>query len=210
MPPPDDIVVRDLRPDDVDPAIDLLADAFLDFPALQVIAGSDAGARERMRRLFALEFEPERTATSAIVAESDAGVVGALTFVDSPACSTSSAGRMLRFARIAGPRLVRTVRLFGRIERAHPSTPHRHLPTVGVAPALQGRGIGGALMGEYHRRCDSDGMASYLETIRWTDDSRPSHERFYARLGYRVSTVIAMAEAWSVLTMTRPARRAPS
>ncbi len=206
MPPPGDMVVRGLRSDDVAPAIELLADAFLDFPALQVIAGSDAGARERMRRLFALEFERESLA-SAIVAESDARVVGALTFVDSPDCSTSSAARMLRFARIAGPRLVRTVRLFGRIERAHPSTPHRHLPTVGVVPALQGRGIGGALMREFHRRCDIDGMASYLETIRWTDDSRPSHERFYARLGYGVSTVIAMADAWSVLTMTRPARR---
>jgi ribosomal protein S18 acetylase RimI-like enzyme len=206
MSPPDDMVVRDLRPDDVATAIDLLADAFLDFPALQVIVGTDAGARERMRRLFALEFEPERTA-SAIVAESDTRVVGALTFVDSPACSASSTGRMLRFARIAGPRLVRTVRLFGRIERAHPTTPHRHLPTLGVLPALQGRGIGGALMREFHHRCDTDGMASYLETIRWTDDARPSHERFYARLGYGVSTVIAMADAWSVLTMMRPARR---
>jgi len=204
MPQPDEAAIRDLRPDDVATTIDVLADSFLDFPALQVMAGTDAGARDRMARMFAMEFEPE-SKTSAIVAEIDGRVVGALTYTDSPSCSALSAGRMVRFVRIAGPRIFRAMRMLSRIERAHPGTPHRHLPTVGVDPAQQGRGIGRLLMEEFDRRCDTDGTSAYLETIRWTDPAKPSHERFYGRLGYVVRDVMPMTEEWMVLTMTRPA-----
>ncbi len=201
--PPSGLVIRDLRPDDVASAIDVFADSFLHFPALQVMAGSGAGARERMARMFAMEFEPE-SSSSAIVAELDGRVVGALTFVDAPRCSAMSAGRTLRFARIAGPRIIRTMRMFSRIDGAHPSTRHRHLPSVGVVPALQRSGIGRSLMEQFDRRCDADAIEAYLETIRWADASRPSHERFYRRLGYEVLAIIPMTDAWSVLTMSRP------
>jgi len=205
MPQPDGAAIRDLQLDDVGTAIDVLADSFIDFPALQVMAGTDAGARDRMARMFAMEFESE-SKTSAIVAEIDGRVVGALTYTDSPGCSALSAARMVRFVRIAGPRIFRAMRMLGRIERAHPGTPHRHLPTVGVDPARQGRGIGRLLMEEFDRRCDADRMGAYLETIRWADAGKPSHERFYGRLGYSVADVIPMTDEWSVLTMTRPAR----
>ena len=60
-------------------------------------------------------------------------------------------------------------------------------------------------MEEFDRRCDLDGMEAYLETIRWADPAKPSHERFYGRLGYAVADVIPMTDEWSVLTM-RPGR----
>jgi ribosomal protein S18 acetylase RimI-like enzyme len=200
---PDGVLVRDLRADDVAPAVDVFADSFLEFPALQVMAGTDGGARDRMARMFAMEFEPE-SKMAALVAELDGRVVGALTYTDSPSCSAMSAGRMVRFVRIAGPRIFRAMRMFGRMERVHPKTPHRHLPTVGVDPSLQNRGIGGHLMKEFGARCDSDRIGAYLETIRWADADRPSHERFYGRLGYTITDVVPMTPEWSVLTMTRP------
>jgi ribosomal protein S18 acetylase RimI-like enzyme len=204
MPQPDEVVVRDLRDHEVATAVDVFVESFLDFPALQVMTGSGAGARARMARMFAIQFEPEAH-ISALAAEIDGHVVGALTYTDSPRCSAMSAGRMLRFVRIAGPRIFRAMRMLGRIERAHPKTTHRHLPTIGVDPALQGRGIGRRLMEEFDRRCDAAGVEAYLETIRWADATRPSHERFYGRLGYAVADVIPMTEEWSVLTMRRPA-----
>jgi len=200
---PDGVLVRDLRADDVAPAIDVFADSFVEFPALQVMAGTDVGARDRMARMFAMEFEPESKMT-ALVAELDGRVVGALTYTDSPSCSAMSASRMVRFVRIAGPRILRAMRMFGRMERVHPKTLHRHLPTVGVDPALQNQGIGRRLMEEFDARCDADDIGAYLETIRWADTGRPSHERFYGRLGYSVTDVIPMTPEWSVLTMTRP------
>lgn len=198
------IIIRDLRSSDVPAAVDLLAEAFLDFPAMRVFAGSDDGARHRLQRMFAMEFEPDAHIT-AIVAEAEGRLVGALTYVDSPRCSTMSAGRALRFMRLAGPRIVRAMRMFGRIERVHPKAPHRHLPTIGVTPELQSRGVGQRLMEAFGDRCDADGRRAYLETIRWTDPSKPSHQHFYERLGYAVSDVIPMTEDWSVLTMSRTA-----
>ena len=58
-------------------------------------------------------------------------------------------------------------------------------------------------MGEFNRRCEEVGLEAYLETIRWSDASKPSHERFYGSLGYEVAEVIPMTDAWSVLAMTR-------
>ena len=113
--------------------------------------------------------------------------------------------RLASFMRIAGPRVVRAMRMFGRIERAHPKSPHRHLPSVGVSPGLQSRGVGGQLMDAFHAGCDRDHQAAYLETIRWSDPAKPSLERFYRRFGYVVSDVIHMTDEWEVLTMLRPA-----
>lgn len=207
--PPRDLVIRDLRPADRARATDLLAGAFADFPAMQVVVGSGAGARDRLRRTFALEFEPG-SPVSALAAELNGRLVGALTYLDSPACSEMSTGRMLRFVRIAGPRIVRALRMFRRIEQAHPSSAHRHLPSIAVLPELQSRGIGHLMMEAFHERADAAGRPAYLETIRWADASLPSLERFYVSQGYAVADEIPMTEAWSVLTMTRPVQPPPS
>lgn len=198
------VVVRDLEHLDTPTAIEVLTDSFLDFPAMQVMVGRGPGARERMAGVFAMEFEAE-AGMSGLVAELDGRVAGVLTFADSPSCSAMSAGRMVRLMRIVGPRVFGAMRMLGRIERVHPHSSHRHLPTIGVHPALQGRGIGARLMEVFDRRCDADGMDAYLETIRWSDPGRPSHERFYGRLGFTVLDVLPMTEAWSVVTMLRPA-----
>jgi ribosomal protein S18 acetylase RimI-like enzyme len=203
--PPSAVAIRNLRPPDIEAVVDVLSAAFTGFPVLQVLVGTDGDARARLRRVYAMELEPDSDA-SAVVAEQEGRIVGAITFSDSPACSAPSAGRTLRFMRIAGTRVFGAMRVFGRIERVHPKTPHRHLPTVGVDPDRQGEGIGRLLMEDFVRRCDEDAMGSYLETIRWSDASKPSHERFYRSLGFEVSDVLPMTDTWQVLTMTRPAR----
>ena len=206
MLPPGNLEVRELRrPVEARAAVELLTDAFLDFPAMQLLVGHDDGARARLRRLFAMEFDVD-SAVEALGAEIDGSLVGVLTYLDSPGCSAISSGRLVSFMRIAGPRVVRAMRMFGRIERVHPRAPHRHLPTVGVSTEWQSQGVGEALMKAFQERCDADGKVAYLETIRWTDPARRSHERFYRRLGYGVTDVVPMTDEWEVLTMTRPVR----
>jgi ribosomal protein S18 acetylase RimI-like enzyme len=168
-----------------------------------VLVGVGVDARSRLRRVYALELE-DSARESALVAEHDGSIAGALTYSDSPVCSSGSPGRTLRFMRIAGTRVFGAIRVFGRIERVHPGTRHRHLPSVGVVPALQGHGIGHLLMEEFTRRCDAAAMPAYLETIRWSDSQRPSLERFYTSHGFVVSDLVPMTEEWQVLTMTRP------
>jgi GNAT superfamily N-acetyltransferase len=196
-------VVRDLRPEDRDAAIGVLAASFEGFGPVDQLVGDGDKAQDRRRSMFEMTFT-EGTKQNVIVAERDGGIEGVLTYADRPDC-IPSARDSLAAVRIAGPRLLTLIRDFRMVDKAHPKTPHRHLPALGVCPEAQGRGIGGLLMAEYARRCDSAGLEGYLETIRWADPSRRAQERLYERHGFVVGEVVPMTDDWSMVTMKRPA-----
>jgi GNAT superfamily N-acetyltransferase len=139
-----------------------------------------------------------------LVAAQGGRVVGALTYADSPDCMAVSGLQARTYLRVYGRRLPAMVRSMVAILRMHPRTPHRHLPMVGVDPGCQGLGIGALLLAEYTRRCDEAGLPGYLETVRYREPGRPSHERLYGRHGFRVEHVTALDPAWSILGMVRP------
>jgi len=203
-----DIHVRDYVEADRQHVLDVLADAFTGFPPIDVIAGTDAGARDRRRRLFETDLQPAAR-HHVLVAETSGRVKGVLTFADSPACSAMSPRLMLTFLRIAGPRIFSTLDLYRKVDGAHLRRPHRHLVAIGVDPASQRSGIGSALTQEYGRRCDDEALDGYLESIRWSDPARPSHERFYRRHGFEIASEIPVSADWTGLTMLRPARSRP-
>jgi len=196
-----DIVVRDFRPGDRDAAVRMLTDAFIDFPPVQIVVGTGQGAAERLRRMDTITF-PGKSVV--LVAERDGQIVGVLTHADPPDCYAMTPRQMLGLVRIIGPRLLGTIRLFRATMRAHPKTPHRHLSQVAVDPSAQRLGVGAALMAVYCARCDEAGLPGYLETIAWTDSSRPSQRRLYERFGFEVAHESPGSDDWSGLTMIRP------
>ena len=170
---------------------------------MDVVVGVGPAAQGRLERLFEMALEPGG-GTSAVLAEVDGRIVGVLTYADSPDCASLSVGRTFRFMRIVGTRLWSTLWMFSRIEKLHPRTPHRHLPTIGVDPAWQGSGVGERLITHFSEGCDEASLDGYLETIRWANRSRPSHEAFYGRRGFVVADELALADDWRILTMKRP------
>lgn len=58
--------------------------------------------------------------------------------------------------------------------------PHWYAMVIGVDPARQGRGVGGALLGAVLARADSAGVACYLET------TQPRNVAFYRKHGFDV------------------------
>ena len=140
------IVVRDFRPQDRDAAIEVLAASFQGFGPADEVVGVDDKAPERRRRMFEMTLKKGAT-QNVIVAERDGRIEGVLTYADWPECSPSARDG-LAAVRIAGPRLFTLVRDFRKVGKAHPRTPHRHLPVLGVRPEAQGQGIGGLLMSE--------------------------------------------------------------
>ncbi len=196
-------VVRDFRPEDRDAAIEVLAASFQGFGPLDQVVGDDDKAQDRRRSMFEMTFK-NLAKQNVIVAERDGRIDGVLTYAEWPDC-IPSARDSLAAVRIAGPRLLTLIRDFSKVGKAHPRTPHRHLPALGVCPEAQGRGIGGLLMAEYCRRCDEAGLEGYLETTRWADPSRRAPERPYERYGFAVAEVVPMADDWSMVTMKRPA-----
>jgi GNAT superfamily N-acetyltransferase len=195
--------VRDFRPEDREAAIAVLAASFQGFGPMDQVVGDGDNAHDRRRRMFEMTFK-NLAKQNVIVAERDGRIEGVLTYADWPDCSPS-ARDSLAAVRIAGPRLWTLIRDFKVVGKAHPRTPHRHLPALGVRPQAQGQGVGGLLMAEYARRCDEAGLEGYLETIRSADPSTRAQERLYERHGFAVAEVVPMTDDWSMVTMKRPA-----
>ena len=90
--------------------------------------------------------------------------------------------------------------LFSQIGRARPQQPHWYLPSLGVDPAHQGQGVGGALLRAALERCDREGAASYLES------SSPRNVPLYERHGFEVQGEIRYGSSPPVIPMLRSAR----
>jgi len=75
---------------------------------------------------------------------------------------------------IDGPQLMQQMANF------HPREPHWYLPLIGVDPAHQNRGVGGALLRPVTDQCDRDGVLAYLES------SNPRNIPFYQRHGFEI------------------------
>ncbi len=196
-------LVRDFRPDDREAAIQVLAAAFQGFGPADQVVGVDGKAPDRRRRMFEMTLR-KGAKQNVIVAERGGRIEGVLTYADRPDC-IPSARDSLAAVRIAGPRLLPLIRDFREFDKAHPRTPHRHLPVLGVRPEAQGLGIGGLLMSEYARRCDEAALEGYLETTRWADPSKRAQERLYERHGFSEAEVVPMTDDWSIVSMRRPA-----
>ena len=89
---------------------------------------------------------------------------------------------------------------FEQMAHAHPAEAHWYLPTIGVDPAAQGEGIGGALMRHATERFDAEQALSYLES------SNPRNISLYLRHGFEVMGEIQVGSAPLVTPMLRQPR----
>jgi ribosomal protein S18 acetylase RimI-like enzyme len=94
---------------------------------------------------------------------------------------------------------------FDQMGKAHPEEPCWHLAFIGVDPALQGKGLGAALLTASLKRCDDDGLPAYLES------TNPANQSLYRRFGFEQIGLIEIDHAPPVFTMLRrPAKAATS
>ena len=198
------ISVRDMLPGDEETVVEVLTGAFLDFPPVQIVVGTDSGAKDRLRRLNQLTVAGPKSSRF-LVAERDGDVLGVLQCADQPDCFKMSGRQMLSMLPILGPRLLAAIRMFRDVGKVHPDTPHRHLSQVAVHPAAQGQGVGSVLMRAYCDSCDGEGLPGYLETVAWADPAKPSQQKLYERYGFVVEHESPGGDGWTGLSMTRAA-----
>ena len=90
--------------------------------------------------------------------------------------------------------------MFEKMGALHPHEPHWHLPLIGVDPAHQGKGIGGALLNYVLQSCDRDQVPAYLEA---------TSERsavLYARFGFEPVGRVQAEDGPPIIPMLRRAR----
>jgi ribosomal protein S18 acetylase RimI-like enzyme len=123
-----------------------------------------------------------------------------------PGQSKSTVRDDLAFSRaMLHPRLMRRAPLVGYgllgLEGHHPpAPPHWYLATLGTEPAVQGRGIGTAVLMPVLEECDRDGVGAYLES------SKERNVDYYARFGFRVTRELRLPRGPRVWLMWRDAR----
>ncbi|MEE2777063.1 MAG: GNAT family N-acetyltransferase [Acidobacteriota bacterium] len=89
--------------------------------------------------------------------------------------------------------------LFEEMDRHHPNDREVwYLPTIGVDPAYQRRGIGAALLQRQFGVCDQAGIQAYLES------SNPANMSLYERHGFRTTGQIQVGSSPVVHPMLRP------
>jgi GNAT superfamily N-acetyltransferase len=84
--------------------------------------------------------------------------------------------------------------------RHHPQEPHWYLPFIGVQPAWQGQGLGGALLDYALSVCDAAGLPAYLES------TSPRSQPLYERHGFEAVGEIKVGQCPPIVPMVRRAR----
>lgn len=83
----------------------------------------------------------------------------------------------------------------------HPTEPHWYLPLIGIDPACQGKGLGGALMRHALAEIDREGGIAYLES------SNPANVPLYQRHGFELLGTIQVGGSPEIFPMLRQPRR---
>lgn len=173
-------VIRRATLADVQLGADSLAGAFAGDPVMNWLIGSRADTRAQLRILFENSLGSELAKSTHIVDREDSGHAVALWHeVDDWKSPDAPMLRVLRSVfKIFRWRLPQAVRLISMVEAAHPEEPHRYLGFIGVDPAHQGKGFGGALLTSMTAECDDAGIPAYLES------SNPVNDALYHRFGF--------------------------
>lgn len=90
--------------------------------------------------------------------------------------------------------------VFDEMSKYHPAGAHWYLPLIGVDPAHQGKGHGGALLTYALQWCDRDGLPAYLES------TNPRNVPLYERHGFAALGAIQVGDSPPLVPMLRRAR----
>jgi ribosomal protein S18 acetylase RimI-like enzyme len=174
---------------DVRDVASVLARAFLEDPVMAYLLPGERHHR-RVSALFAATsrwYYMQHDATEVVW---DAGQVrGAAVWAPPGQWSPSLWRQLLAVPSVVGAlrtRIGAASLLFAASAKVHPEAPHWYLTAIGVDPAAQGNGFGGALLRSRLDRCDETGAPAYLEA------SKHANIAYYERFGFQVLDEIAV------------------
>jgi len=194
----DQPLVRLATADDIPQLAKALADAFLNDPVYTWMLPGTLRLRPRLRAMFTAEMEqyglPHGTVWTT------GGCDGALIALGPGAWEMPKSitlTQALTWMRAFGTRLSLAARVQRLMEEHHIREPHVYVRIVGVRAAVQGRGLGSALMRPTLQSADSAGLPAYIEA------STQRSAALYERLGFHHLDVLELPEGGPPLWLMR-------
>lgn len=195
--------LRTATANDVPRLAGALADAFVHDPVYTWMLPRGRRLNARLRAMFTAELEqyglPQGTVWT------NAGCDGAVVALPPGASEMPKSitlTQALMWMRAFGTRLPLAIRVQRTMEARHLPEPHLYVRIIGVRTALQGQGLGSALMQPILQRADSAELPTYIEA------STERSAALYERLGFRHTDVLELPEGGPPLwLMRRPAQR---
>ena len=195
------IAVRTAAADAVPEVAAALADALSNDPVYTWLLPGSLRLQARLGTMFSAEMEHYVLPNGGAV-WTTSGYEGAVTELppggwEMPMSFTGK--EALKWMRAFGRRLALAGRVQHAMQERHPHEPHFYVRTVGVRTAMQGQGLGSALMQPTLERADSAGLATYIEA------STERSAALYERLGFVHMDVFELPEGGPpVWRMRRP------
>lgn len=195
----DDVDLRRATGADVRGLAEVLADAFAEDPIYAWLMPGDRRHRDRLRRFFALQLRTMGLERGAVWTTRQA--LGGALIAASPGCWRLPVTALVRHGRdhgrIFGHRAPRALDFLVRLEQRHLREPHQYVATVGVAPDLQGQGLGSQLFGPLLAQADRDRLPAYIEA------STARSAALYERLGFVTTDELRARDSPPVWLMVR-------
>lgn len=164
-----------------------LADAFYDDPVMSWILPEEESRKLRLKRLFLVLLRSHYLRLGTVWTTKD--IAGAALW-GSPGNAIIPPTTVLRYTpamlHALGRHALRALRALSHVENLHPTEPHWYLGVLGTRTALQGKGIGSALLQPVLEKCDEELMPAYLES------SKQSNIAFYRRHGFELTGEIQL------------------
>src|SRR5262245_9151819 len=192
--------VRNARRGDLRAISLVLARAFRDDPVHRWILPGEFDWAVASDKFFAMVMRDMLRHESVFTTEEIEGAAFWIPPYPQPAALRERLWMAVRWYAALGRRAREIGEQLGRIERAHPRTPHWYLAVLGTDPRHQGRGVGAALLAPILARCDADRVPAYLES------SKRTNVPFYERHGFRVLGELAIRGGPVIWRMQREAR----
>jgi GNAT superfamily N-acetyltransferase len=188
---------------DADDLAQLLATIFLHDPVFDWTARTGQKRAEGLRRFFLWVLRVRAIPFGEVWTTDDGNAIAAWLPPGAPA-SPGGIVEQVRllpmFVNLCGwSRLLRGSAMADCMEKKHPPENHFYLAFLGVAPPMQGMGLGSAILEATLKRVDASGLPAYLE------NSNPKNTPLYRRNGFAVRGNIEPRGAPPMLAMWRPA-----
>jgi GNAT superfamily N-acetyltransferase len=190
-----DPVLRPATAQDVPRLKAVMAEAFYDDPILTWLMPNDAKRLARLRRFFGVELGHLALQRGRVWTTNELSAA-ALTLP--PGAWRVPIHTTLLEGTAFGIHLSRAARLGFVMEWRHLREPHYYFRDVGVLPAMQGNGLGSALMGPTLDRCDRESLPAYLEA------SSERNAALYERLGFQPIRELRAGSSPPLRLMLRP------